>query len=156
MPCTHSIYPSMLIYCGYIPKMVGLSYTCKTELVIKCTVEKLLCLFLVLLSPRIASLSLSWTVCVTLLSSRVLFCRISFCFGKFHCLLAVGDMLEQKRFWYLYSVILVDNIIPPPPPPQPILAHIEIALYSILISIEPNDLPTSHYSKVKGLIKVTP
>ena len=51
-----------------------------------------------------------------------------FCFGKFHFLLVVGNMMEQKRFSIPDLVYWVDNITPP------ILADIEIFLHSIPIA----------------------
>ena len=66
-----------------------------------------------------------------------------FCFGKFHFLLAVGDMLEQKRFQYPRFGLFRRQYKPP------ILGDIEIFLDSLSISTKPNDSPTT---SVPGLV----
>ena len=59
---------------------------------------------------------------------------VMFCFGKFRFLLVVGDMLKQKHFRYP-RISLSGR--------QYYRADIEIFLYSISISTQPNDLPTN-------------
>ena len=59
-----------------------------------------------------------------------------FCFGKFHILSVVGDVLEQKYFKYPRFGLFHRQCYPL------ILVGIEIFLHSVSISTQPNDLPT--------------